>query len=74
MEKEGAECFLAGDQETKDWFLMQWKAWPIRVDAMRTTNASFHHGAILAYHQLNGEYPEISEPLGEYMRVASRFM
>lgn len=73
MEKEGAECFLAGDQETRDWFLKQWAAWPTRVDPMRTTNASFHHGAVMAYTQLNGEYPKVSEPFNQYMTVANRY-
>lgn len=75
MEKEGAQCFLQGDQETRDWFLKQWKEWPTRVDPMLTTNASFHHGAILAFKELHGCYPtEVSEALGTYMKVAARWM
>lgn len=57
---EGKSCYLE-DPDTRQWFIKQWKHWPTRVDERYTTNISFLYGGILAYRELTGLEPEVSE-------------
>ena len=62
---EGQYCYAAGDDETKQWFHKQWKAWPEHVDKRLTTNISFHWGGVKAYRIDQGKEPEMSVAFAE---------
>lgn len=70
---EGQHLYAAGDEETRDWFHRQWKAWPKRVDERLTTNGSLHYGGLLAYRIERGEDPEMSDEFRIHVDVMDRF-
>ena len=59
--KTGRYLYEVGDQETRDWFERQWRAWPNRVDESLTTNLSLHHGGVTMYREIHGYDPVMSD-------------
>jgi len=59
-QKEGHECYTLGSPSTRDWFLRQWAIWPERADKDKTTNISFHYGALIACREDGNVEPTLS--------------
>jgi hypothetical protein len=72
-ETDGAWCYCNGSKETRDWFEQQWALWPKRVHDKRTTNGSFHYGALRAYREEHGDDPFMSPEFAAHVRVMDGF-
>lgn len=70
--QEGKELYLSGDSEVKDWFHLQLKKWPIRVDPEKTTNISFLYGAVLGFRERHGSDPEYSDDFQHNVRYLDK--
>lgn len=57
----GRYLYHVGDAESRDWFERQWRAWPKRVDKRLTTNLSLHYGGVIAFREVHGRDPDMSE-------------
>lgn len=58
---EGYEYYKIGGERARLWFEEQWRIWPNRAHPQRTTNLSYHHGAVNAYREVHGRDPGMSD-------------
>lgn len=63
------------DKESLRWFHEQWSIYPKRAHPDRTTNGSFHYGAVIAYRKFNEgrDPPAMSESFRTHVRIMDRF-